>query len=115
MFGGDALARIRPRSEPEIDQPAALRRGEHEMRHLMQDHISLGIAVERGAVPVERRMRTRGMDRHAELAGNFDRLPAVPLGHPAACPLRRCRPDAGEGCLRPWIIELCRELVERRR
>ena len=61
-----AVARIRARPEPKIDEPPALARGQHEMRGLVQDDIGLGRAVERPAVPIERALDPISMDRHPQ-------------------------------------------------
>ena len=51
------------------------------MRDLVQDDIGFGVNVERGAVPIKARTRAGWMHRHAEMLGELQRLPAVPLGY----------------------------------
>src|SRR5690348_14249286 len=93
-FGRRPLARVRPGAEPEIDKPPPLRRGKHKMRDLMQDDISFGVGIERGAVPVKTAMCAGWVHQYAEMLGELQRLPAVALGYIAAGALGRGRTNA---------------------
>ena len=114
MAARSAAARggVRPRAEAEIDEKAALGRGQHEMRGLVQDHIGLGVAVERGAVPIEGRAGAGGVDPHAATPRQRQRLLPVGLGRFALGALGSGRADAGEGGARGGIVELRGKTVE---
>ncbi len=82
------------------------------MRGLMQDHIGLGGAVERGAVPIEGGTRAGGVDRHAATARQRQRLKPVGLRRGAAGALGHGRADAGKGGARGGFVELPGKAVE---
>src|SRR5690348_2570634 len=113
-FGRRPLARVRPRAEPEIDKAPSLRRRKHKMRDLVQDHISFGVGIERGAVPVKTGMCAGWVHRYAEMLGKLQRLPAVSLGYLAAGALARGCADSRKRGTRLGIIELGRKTAERR-
>jgi hypothetical protein len=54
------------------------------------------------------------MHRHAEMLGELQRLPAVPLGYIAGGALGRGRADARECCACFRIVQLRGKTVERR-
>src|SRR5438552_19197753 len=52
-IGGPACAGLRSRAETEIDALAPRRRGELEMRDLVQEDIGLGLTAQRRSIPAE--------------------------------------------------------------
>ena len=94
------------------DEATTLGRGQHEMRGLMQDHVGLGGAVERGAVPIEGGTHAGGMYRHAAMSRQRQRLLPVGLGRGAIGAVGQGRADAGKGGARGGVVELSRKTVE---
>ena len=84
------------------------------MRNLVQDHIGLGSAVERRAVPVEAWAGSRRMNRHTEMPRNRERLPPMPLSRCAGRAIGCGGADGGEGGARGGVIEPRRKAIERR-
>jgi hypothetical protein len=87
-LGTVAVAGLGSGAETEIDGMPPFGRGELKMRHLMQQHIGLGLAAERVPGPGKVDGRAAGQERHAEGAGEIAGDRVVALGLCALSPRR---------------------------
>src|SRR6185437_11759073 len=105
LLGRYSVSGLRSRAEAVIDAAPPLGRGELEMRHLMQEHVGLGIAAYAVAVPAEIRRRRTGPQVQAEAREDAQGVVVVQGRRHGAGDLFEDRPCAA--------IEGCGEAVER--
>jgi hypothetical protein len=114
-LGRVTVDRVRTGPEPELDEPSALRRGQHEMGGFVQDHIRLGSAVERNSVPIEAALGPLRVKRDAKSARKGERCLTVLLRLHSGRAVGRGRADSREYLARQPVSEAGHEAVENLR
>jgi hypothetical protein len=114
-LGRVTVERVRTRPEPELDEPSALRRGQHEMGGFVQDHIRLGSTIQCRSVPVEAARGPLRVKCDANSARKGERCLTVLLCLHSGRAVGRGRADPREYLARQPVSEAGHEAVENPR